>query len=287
VRAKVPAAASTTHAHSTDMPHEIIALETPTQCLLLIAAAMTILWTLILAVSSPELTIVENLNQPVPIELTFLNQDGKQVQLLRYFTTGRPVVITPVYYGCPVLCSTVLKGVVSALRQTGLELGTDFDIVTYSIDPSETPAEAASKRKQLIEELGYPASTPAWDFLVGDEASTRALSKALGFQYRFDAQIKQYVHAAAFMLLTPDGHISRYVYGVRFPPRDVRLGLIEAAQGRIGTSFDRFILKCTRYDPLARKYQLYVWGVIRGGGSLVFLALAGMLVVLWRRERTR
>jgi protein SCO1/2 len=228
--------------------------------------------------------IVENLNQPVPLGLEFTNQAGKRVTLAQYFGRQRPVVITPVYYECPVLCSTVLRGVIATLKQTGLKLGEDFDIVTYSIDPKETPAQARAKRTELLKELGSPPGADGWDFLTGDEASIRALSERLGFRYEYDAQIKQYVHAAAFMILTPEGRISRYVYGVRFPSRDVRLGLVEAGGGKVGTSFDRFLLTCTRYDPLAQKYRPYVWGIIRGGGLLVFFGLAAGLFVFWRRE---
>lgn len=228
--------------------------------------------------------VVENLNQPVPLDAQFLNQDGTSVTLARYFKPDRPVVITPVYYSCPTLCSIVLKGVVTMLRETGLELGKDYEIVTYSIDPNETPAQAKAKRLEMIADLGYPADTRGWDFLVGDAENIHRVSEQLGFRYQYDAQIKQYVHAAAFMLLTPEGRISRYVYGVRFPASEVRLGLIEASGGRVGTSFDRFILTCTRYDPLAQKYRLYVWGFIRGGGMLVFVALATLLFFLWRRE---
>ena len=228
--------------------------------------------------------IVENLNEALPLDLTFTDQNGSVVKLAQYFQPGRPVLITPVYFGCPVLCSTVLRGVVSTLRDTGLELGVDYEVVTYSIDPSETPAQAQTKRREVLQELGVEEGTRAWSFLTGTEDTVRALSEKLGFQYQYDAQLKQYVHSAGFMLVTPDGHVSRYLYGVRFPPRDVRLGLVEAADGRVGTSFDRFLLACTRYDPKTQKYRPWIWGIIRGGGTLVFAALGLTLLVFWRRE---
>src|SRR5205823_2895047 len=153
-----------------------------------------------------------------------------------------PVVITPVYYECPTLCSVVLQGVVGALKSTGLRLGEDYRIVTFSIDPNETAAQANEKRLELIHALGYPSGRSGWDFLVGDESSIVPLTQALGFKYKYDADLKQYAHAATFMVLTPDGKISRYLYGVQYPPRDVRLALVEASGGKVGTAFDRVVL---------------------------------------------
>ena len=232
-----------------------------------------------------EVTVIENLGQKLPLDLAFTDQNGKAVTLGDFFKDNqRPKVITPVYYSCPTLCTTVLQGVVGTLKASGLRLGDDYDIITYSIDPKETPAQAYEKRLKLIHDLGYNSSVAEWPFLVGNEVNTRVLSESLGFRYKYDADIKQYAHAASFMVLTPEGVISRYIYGVRFPPKDVRLSLVEASQGKTGTAFDRFLLTCYRFDPASRRYEIVVATVIKGGGSLVFLALATMLFVFWRRE---
>lgn len=233
-----------------------------------------------------EVTIVENLGETLPLELKFTDQSGKSVLLGDYFKSGRPVVVTPVYYSCPTLCSTVLQGIVASLKSTGLKLGTDYDLVTYSIDPTETPAQAYEKKLKLVHELGYLSTNTDWNFLVGDEENVKALSAALGFKYKYDSEIKQYAHAAAFMVASPTGKITRYVYGVRYPSADLKLTILEAAEGKVGI-WERFILTCYRFDPASRRYEFVVKGVIKGGALIVFFALASFLFVLWRRELRR
>lgn len=232
-----------------------------------------------------DVTVIENLGSTVPMDLPFTDHTGKAVTLKEYFKVSqRPVVLTPVYYACPTLCNTVLQGIVGSLKSTGLKLGDDYDIVTYSIDPNETPAQAYEKRLKLIHDLGYLSSLKEWPYLVGPESSVRALSEAVGFRYKYDQDIKQYAHSAVFMVLTPDGKISRYVYGVRFPPRDVKLALVEASAGKVGTAFDRFLLTCYKFDPASRRYEIYIKGFIRTGGVLVLIALSTLLAIFWRRE---
>ena len=232
-----------------------------------------------------EVTVIEHLGETLPMALEFTDHTGKRVALRDYFKgRQRPVVITPMYFTCPTLCGVILQGVVASLKATNLKLGEDYDLITYSIDPKDTPALASEKRLKLIHDLGYQASLPDWPFLVGDEAATRTLSEALGFRYKYDKDIKQFAHNAVFMILTPEGTISRYVYGVRFPPKDVRLALVEASEGKVGTAFDRFMLTCYQYDPAAKSYQLFLKTYIRGGALLVFFGLAAMLIVFWRRE---
>ena len=232
-----------------------------------------------------EVTVIEHLGETLPTALEFTDHTGKRVKLADYLQgRQRPVVITPMYFTCPTLCGVILAGVVASLKATNLKLGDDYDLITYSIDPKDTPALAAEKRMKLIHDLGYQESLPDWPFLVGDEAATRTLSEALGFRYKYDAEIKQFAHNAVFMILTPEGKISRYVYGVRFPPKDVRLALVEASEGKVGTAFDRFLLTCYRYDPAARRYEFFLKTYIRGGALLFFFALAGLLIVFWRRE---
>ncbi len=230
-----------------------------------------------------EVDIVEKLGERVPLELEFADSTGRRMPLSEAFADGRPVALVFVYYRCPTLCGLLLDGVAGALRQTGYRLGEDYAVVTVSVDPSEGPALAAEKKAAQMKVLG-PGDAKAWYALTGDEAELRRLADAVGFRYAYDADVRQFAHAAALVLLTPDGKVSRYLYGVRFSPRDVRLALLEAAGGKVGTALERFILTCYRYDPQTRRYELYVKGILQGGGLLVFFALAATLAVFWRRE---
>jgi protein SCO1/2 len=239
---------------------------------------------LVLLAATP---IVENLNAHVPLDAPFTNQDGKTITLRALLDGRQPVVITPVYFGCQTLCPVVLRGVVAALKLTGLRLDEDYRVVTFSIDPNDTPELARQTRTELIHALDYPTGRAGWEFLTGPESSSAPLADALGFTYRYDADSKQFVHSAAFMVLTPDGRIARYLYGVQFAPRDLRLALVEASGGRVGTTLDRVLLTCVRFDPVARRYQLYVQGLLKGGGLLTFVLLAALLTKLWRRELRR
>jgi protein SCO1/2 len=229
-------------------------------------------------------SVVENLNESVPLDAPFTDHDGRTVTLRKLLDGVHPVVVTPVYYGCSTLCPVVLRGVVGALKATGLSLDDDYRVVTFSIDPSETSAQADQTRTELMHGLGYASGHLGWSFLVGPATSITPLTDALGFHYAYDAQLKQFAHGAAFMVLTPDGRISRYLYGVQYPSRDVRLALVEASNGHVGTTFDRVMLTCFRFDPATRRYQLYVQGLLKGGGLLAFLFVAGLLFKLWRRE---
>jgi protein SCO1/2 len=231
--------------------------------------------------------VVENLGERLPLEVVFTDHDGKRVRLGDLVRGDLPLVVTPVYYGCPTLCPLTLQGVVGALKATGLRLDEDYRLITYSIDPADTVEDARARRLDLIHALGFPSGRPGWEFLVGDEASSRELSRALGFDYRYVDAAKQWAHSATFMVLTPDGRISRYFYGVQYPPRDVRLSLVEASGGRVGTTFDRVLLTCFRFDPNARGYQFWVKGAVRAVGLVTFCALAALMAVLWRRDARR
>jgi protein SCO1/2 len=236
---------------------------------------------LVLLAATP---IVENLNQRVPLDAPFTDHDGKAVTLRALLDGRKPVVITPVYFGCQALCPVVLRGVAASLKATGLRLDEDYRVVTFSIDPDDTPEQARSTRAELLHALGFPTGHGGWDVLVGPASSSGPLADALGFTYRYDAQARQVAHSAAFMVLTPDGRVARYLYGVDFEPRDVRLALVEASDGRVGTTADRVLLTCFRFDPAARRYKLYIQGALRGGGLLTFFCVAGLLAYLWRRE---
>lgn len=236
--------------------------------------------------ASPQDTgIEEHLGTRLPRELVFTTHEGKRVELGRLLDAGRPVLVTPVYFACPSLCGRVLDGVTRSLAQTGLEAGRDYELVTYSIDSTEPWALAKAKREALVARLG--GASAGWTFLVGDSGNVRALSEALGFRSRYDDELKQYVHSAAIMLVTPDGRVSRYLYGTTFPPRELRLSLVDAADGRVGTTVDRVLLACTRYDASTQSYRWSIAALLRAGGVVSFLCVALLLGVLWRRELER
>ncbi len=228
--------------------------------------------------------VEERLGAPIPGDARFVDADGRPLRLGDRLGQGRPVVLTLVYYNCPMLCGLVLGGVARAMRQSGLELGKDFDAVTVSFDPREGPALAIDRQGGYLQAVGKPDARRSWAFLTGQEKDIRALADAVGFHYRYDPATKQYAHAAAVFVLTPEGKVSRYLYGIDFPPKDLRLAVVEAGGGRVGTSFDKVLLTCYRYDAAGRRYRPYVFGFIRAGGLLVFAALAATLAVFWRRE---
>jgi protein SCO1 len=236
--------------------------------------------------SAADVTVQENLGTTLPMALGFTAHDGQPVTLGTLFTGARPVLITPVYYACPTLCSLVLKDLVSTLRISGLRPGVDVDLLTYSIDPTETPAQAAAKRTELLRELGNPPDL-AWPFLVGDAQSTRALSEALGFRYAYDKDLKQYAHSAVVMVLSPQGKLTRYIHGLNNPPGDLRLAVVEASQGRVGTSMDQVMLRCYQYDPVARRYGLRIDLALKALGTLTLLGLAALFLTLRRAEKRR
>ncbi len=228
--------------------------------------------------------VVERLNEPLPRALAFTDSRGRPVTLGQLVVSDKPVILSLVYFRCPSLCPLMLSGLVTGLRESGLSLGEDYELVTVSVDPGETAELGAQRRRGHLQALGYPDSVEGWRTLTGGEAEIRALAEAVGFSYAYDADLGQFAHAAVSFVVTPDGRLSRYLYGVRFPPRDLRLALVEAAGGKVGTAFDRFLLTCYQYDPASKRYQLVVRGVIQGGGLLVFAALGAALAVLWRRE---
>jgi protein SCO1/2 len=228
--------------------------------------------------------IVERLSEQVPLDVGFTDSTGRAVKLADLTGKGRPVILTLVYYECPMLCGLVLGAQATAMQKTGLELGKDFDAVTISFDPSENSRLAAERQRQYLRKAGWNERGASWSFMTGNEPEIRRVADAVGFRYSYDEKTKQFAHAAAIMVLTPEGKVSRYMYGVDFPPRDLRLAIVEAAQGRVGTSFDRLLLTCYRYDNDSRGYRPYVMGFIRLGGATVLGGLAIMLGVLWRRE---
>jgi protein SCO1/2 len=228
--------------------------------------------------------IDQKLNQQIPLDLNFRDEQGKTVKLAEYFGE-KPVILSLVYYQCPMLCTQVLNAVERGLTNVSLDMGKQFQVVTVSIDPRETPELARTKKNLYVGLYGRAGASEGWHFLTGDEAAIQQLAKAVGFRYAYDPQSGQFAHASGIMLLTPEGKISRYFYGVQYPSRDLRLGLVEASEGKIGTPVDQVLLYCFHYDPATGKYGMVIQNVIRVAGVLTVLIIGMMVFVLSRRER--
>jgi protein SCO1/2 len=227
--------------------------------------------------------IDQKLNQSVPLNLTFRDEHGQTVQLSQYFGQ-KPVILTLVYYNCPMLCTQILNGVESGLKELPMDIGKQFNVVTVSIDPSEGHVLAEVKQEMYTGMYGRPGAAQGWHFLTGDEPQIKQLANAVGFRYAYDPDTKQFAHASAIMILTPEGKISRYLYGIQFPSRDLRLGLDVASEGKIGSPVDAILLFCYHYDPHTGKYGLLISHVIQAGGAITLLILGALVLVLFRGE---
>ncbi len=226
----------------------------------------------------------QRLNQQVPLDLTFRDEAGQAVRLGSYFGQ-KPVILSLVYYHCTTLCPLILDGLVKSLEGISFDLGKQFNIVTVSIDPREGPAEAAAKKAQYVPRYARPGAEAGWHFLTGEEPAIQQLTKAAGFRYAYDAKTDEYAHPAGIVILTPQGRISRYFYGIDFSARDLRLGLIEADAGKIGNPIDQVLLYCYHYDPATGKYGLIVMNAIRLAGVATVLLLGVFIAVMLWRER--
>jgi len=231
-----------------------------------------------------EVGIDQKLNQSIPLDLTFGDEDGKTVALGQFFGQ-KPVILTLVYYNCPMLCTQVLNGVESSLKELSTDIGKQYDVVTISIDPTESHVLAETKKEMYVGMYGRPGAAQGWHFLTGDEPQIKQLADAVGFRYAYDPDTKQFAHASAIMLLTPEGKISRYFYGIQYPTRDLRLGLVEASEGKIGSPVDQVLLFCYHYDPATGKYGLLISHVIKAAGALTVLILGVGMLILFRGER--
>ena len=227
--------------------------------------------------------IDQRLNQAVPLDLTFRDEAGRPVQLSSFFQ-GKPVLLALVYYRCPMLCTQILNGVAGSLKAVSLKPGKDFEVVSVSFDPKDTPELAASKKQMYLRRFGKTDSANGWHFLTGDPANIKALTDAVGFHYKYDAETDQFAHASGIMILTPEGRLSRYFYGVEYAPRDVRLGLVEASQNKIGNLTDTILLFCYHYDAATGKYGAIAMNMVRLAGAVFFLLGAGWLLIAWRRD---
>jgi protein SCO1/2 len=229
--------------------------------------------------------IDQQLNADVPVDLEFRDELGNPVRLADYFGHGRPVILNLGYYQCPMLCSELLQGLVGSMKALTFNLGQDFDVITVSFDPRETTEMAAAKKRDIMKRYGRPNSSQGWHFLTGKADQINALTKAVGFEYQFDPKTEQYAHAAAIVLLTPDHHVSKYFYGVEFSPKDLRLGLVEASENRIGNPGDQVLLYCYHYDPRTGKYGAIISNILKLAGLATVLILGTFVFVMFRADR--
>ena len=226
--------------------------------------------------------IDQRLNEQIPLDAVFKDEQGRDVRLGQFFK-GKPVVLSLVYYACPMLCNQVLNGMLGSFRQVSFNIGEQFEVITVSFDPHETPDLAAAKKGTYIKAYNRPAAEASWHFLTGDEANIKRLTEAVGFRYLWDDQTRQFAHASGIMVLTPEGKIARYFYGIEYPPKDMRLGLVEASQSKIGTPIDVLMLYCYHYDPATGKYGAVVMNIMRLAGGLTLFLIVGLLLALRKR----
>jgi protein SCO1/2 len=223
------------------------------------------------------------LNGQMPRDLHFRDETGRDVQLREFFGQ-KPVVLAFVYYSCPMLCDQVQMGVVGALRMLSFNPGRDYEVVFVSFDPRDTPEQAAEKKKAAVARFHRPETISGWHFLTGSEESIESATRAANFRFRYDAKSKLFAHASGVMILTADGRISRYFYGVEYPGRDMRLGLVDASAGKIGSPIDHVLLFCYHYDPSSATYSASILRIIRLGGILTVLSIIGGIWIFRRRE---
>ena len=231
-----------------------------------------------------EVAFDQRLNEQVPLDLSFRDEAGNLVQLGHYLGE-KPLILALSYYDCPMLCPLVLDGLLSTLRALAFTVGDQFNVVTVSFDPGETPAQAAVKKAHYARGYGRDAAGARWHFLTGEAASIAQLTQAVGFRYTYDAAKDEYAHAAGIVILTPQGRIARYFYGLEFSPRDVRLALVEAAANTIGSPVDQLLLYCYRYDPATGGYTLVVRRVLQLAAAATVLVLGGFMIVMFRRDK--
>jgi protein SCO1/2 len=239
-------------------------------------------------VALKDIGIEQRLNEQVPLDLNFRDEAGRTVRLGDYFGK-RPVVISLVYYNCPKLCNLVLNGLVGGLKTLPFTVGKEFDVVTVSFDPRESAADATAKKQLVQHDYGRAADAASfvagWHFLTGDKAAIDALANAVGFKYAFDTATNQYAHASGVMVATPEGKLSHYFYGIEYAPRDLKLGLVEASEGKIGSAVDKLTLYCFHYDPTTGKYGPAIMNIMRLTGVITVVGLVALIMVLHRRRR--
>ena len=231
-----------------------------------------------------EIGFDQNLNARVPLDTAFNDESGRAVRLRDYFGQ-RPVVLVFAYYDCPMLCTVVINGLASALNVLSLEPGKDFEIVTVSFNPRDTPATASAKKASYIARYKQPGAAAAWHCLTGNQESIDRLTKAAGFRYVWDAETQQFAHPTGVMVLTPDGRVARYLFGIEYGPRDLRYAIVDASNGRVGSAVDSLLLFCYHYDPARGRYGVAIMRLIRAGGAATVLALGAFIFIMVRKEK--
>jgi protein SCO1 len=234
-----------------------------------------------------DIDVIEHLGESIPLDMEFTNDQGKLITLGEYFNKGKPVIIVMAYYECPMLCTFVLNGLTDVASKIPFVPGNEYQIITVSIDPKETARLAGVKKETHIEALNKEGAENGWDFLVGEEKSSKKLADALGFKYYYDEERDEYAHPAVVFVLTEKGVISRYLFGINYEEKDLRFALMEASAGNIGDVFDKFLLFCFHYDPDEKGYVLFAGNVMKIGGVITVLFLGIVLTALWRRESSR
>lgn len=231
-----------------------------------------------------EVGIDQKLDEQIPLELTFRNEQGETVRLGQYFGE-KPVIVSLVYYSCPMLCTQILNGMVETFRIVNFTAGREFEVVTVSIDPTETDSLAAAKKDEYIAAYDREGTAAGWHFLTGDQEQITRLANAVGFRYVYDESTGQYAHASGIMVATPDGRLARYLYGIEYGGKDLTFSLMEAAEGKIGSPVEKLLLLCYHYDPATGKYGVVVTTLLRAGGALLLIVLGGYMFLNFRRDR--
>jgi protein SCO1/2 len=228
----------------------------------------------------------QRMGSQLPLDARFVDEAGLPVRLGQYFGE-RPVVLSLVYYECPMLCQLTLSGLATSLKPVDFNAGEEFEVVVLSIDEGETPEMAAVAKDVALKRYGREATAAGWHFLTGEAEEIRRVAEAVGFNFRYDPETDQYAHSAGLVLVTPEGKASRYLFGIEYAPRDVRLGLVEASQDRIGSAIDQVLLFCLHYDPSTGKYSTAILNLTRVAGAITVLTLALFVIALLRREKSQ
>ncbi len=234
-----------------------------------------------------KIDVEERLGDVIPLDLNFIDDKGQTVSLNSYFNRERPVVLVLGYYTCPMLCNLIMNGLSDVLREIPWRPGSEFQVVSVSIDPTETDLVASAKKKNYIESIGKPNIADGWAFLTGSADMSKKLADAVGFKYFYNEENDEYAHPAVLVILSPEGKISRYLYGIEYPERDFRLAITEASEGKVGSTIDKLILYCYHYDPALGSYVLFAENIMRLGGLVTVILLAILLFTLFLRERRK
>lgn len=232
-----------------------------------------------------KIDIVEHLGEQLPLDLQFTDESGTVVHLADYLNEGRPVLLSLGYYNCPMLCNLVMNGMSKATKELDWTPGVEYKIITVSINPAETPALAAAKKQSYVVDFGRAGIDTGWTFLTGTEAQSSRLASAIGFNYFYDTARAEYAHAAAIYAISPDGMISRYLYGIEFSARDLKLALMEASAGKTGSTLDKLLLYCFHYDPASNGYALHAANLMKAGGAATMVGIGAWLIGLFRNSK--